>query len=69
MKEKRLLLCIGEISDIFLEEAETAIFAISKRKKIAKYGALAAAAAVGIALTYKFVLYRRANTQVVAKIA
>ncbi|MCL2198390.1 MAG: hypothetical protein FWB80_05665 [Defluviitaleaceae bacterium] len=70
MKEaKRLLTCIGEISDIFLEEAETAMFELSKRKKIAKYGALAAAAAFGLALTYRYVKKRSSARIAQAKTA
>ncbi|MCL2224775.1 MAG: hypothetical protein FWB96_07400 [Defluviitaleaceae bacterium] len=61
---KKLLFCIGEINDLFLEEAETFAPEKTSRKRIAKYGALAAAAAFGIAVTYKFI-----RTKQVAKSA
>ena len=57
---KRLLDFIGEISEIFIEEAETAVLLPSRRKKIAKYSALAAVAAFGIAMTYRYVRKRAA---------
>jgi hypothetical protein len=65
MNTKKLLLCFGEINDLFVEEAETAdvsdAFAPSeKRKRLAKYGALGLAAAFGIAVTVKFVRGRMA---------
>ena len=51
-----LLTSIGDIYDIFLEEAETAdiaaeLAAMTKRKTRIRNGTLAAAASVGIALT------------------
>ena len=59
---ERLLNCIGEIDDLFLEEAETADIAQirrAKRRRIVKYSAAAGlAASIGIALTF-FVLRPR----------
>jgi hypothetical protein len=46
-----LLDCIEEILDIFLEEAETADIAAAARRRKVRNGALAAAGALGIALT------------------
>lgn len=61
---ERLLDCIGEIDDLFLEEAETAdIVCIrrTKRKRIVKYSAAAGlAASFGIAVTYFVLRSRRA---------
>ena len=58
-----LLDCIGDIDDIFLDEADTADIAagIAVRKRFVRYGALAAAASVGIAATYWFIRAKRAN--------
>jgi len=50
-KAKRLLHCIGEMSDDFLEEAETA--PAPKSKKIIKYSAIGIVAAGGLVLAYK----------------
>ena len=57
-----LLTCIGEISDMFIEEAELADISLKAvtRKKIAKYSAMAAAASVGIAVTYWFIKSKKA---------
>jgi hypothetical protein len=51
---KRLFLYIGEIDDSFLEEGELAdlVSGIVTRKRLVKYSTLAAAASVGIAVTY-----------------
>ena len=61
---ERLLDCIGEIDDLFLEEAETADIASirrTKRKRIVKYSAAAGlAASLGIAVTYFALKARKA---------
>ena len=47
-----LLNCIGDIDEIFLEEAETADISQirrAKRRRAAKYGALGLAISVGVA--------------------
>jgi hypothetical protein len=58
---KNLFLCIGDIGDALLEEAE--LFDIvtesAKRRRIAKYGAVAAAASVGIAAAVWFFKQKR----------
>ena len=55
-----LLFLISEIDELFLEEAETASFEPGKitGKRVAKYGAIAAAAAVGLAVTYRIISVR-----------
>ena len=58
-KAKKLWACIGEISDAILEETELADIAaeaLTVRKRYVKYGALAAAATVGVAATTFFLL-------------
>ena len=54
IKAARLLACIGEIDDSFLEEAESADIAsgIAAHSRFVRYGKLAAAASFGIAVTY-----------------
>jgi len=60
MKAKRLLTCLGEIDDFFLEEAESADIASGvKRKRVVKYSALAAVASVSIAATYFLIRSKR----------
>jgi len=66
IKAKRLLMCIGEIDESFLEEEETADIAadIAARKQRVKRGALTAAASIGaasigIAVTYWVMRSRR----------
>ena len=54
---ERLLACIGEIDDTFLQEAEIADASImkrAKRKRIAKYSVagLAVSVSVGLAVAY-----------------
>jgi len=59
-KAKRLLICIGDINDSFLEEAELGIIPnLTKRKYLVQFGGVAAAASIGIAVTYWFVRYKR----------
>ena len=50
----KLLGCIGEISDEFLDEAEAfAVDPIAQtRKRLVRYSALATVASVGVAVTY-----------------
>jgi len=55
----RLLMGIGEIDELFIEEAET--LKSLRKKQIMKYGTLAAAASVGLAVTYFWVKARRAG--------
>jgi len=57
----RLFECIGEIDDLFLEEAYYADIAsdIAAKKRMAKYGTIAAAASVGIALTVWLIRSKR----------
>ena len=61
-KAKRLLICIGEIADSFLEEVESADIAPGKttRKRVVQYSALAAVASVSIAATYFLIRSKRA---------
>jgi len=49
-----LLECIGDISDFFLDEEDFAEIIINsvKRKRIVRYSTFAAAASIGIAVTY-----------------
>jgi len=62
---ERLLECIGEVDDFFLEEAESADIArakADKRKRIAKYsayGAAGLAVSVGIGLAAAYWRSRR----------
>ena len=58
----RLLACIGEINDSFLEEAESAdiVSRIVTRKRLVRYGKFAAAASFGIAVTYWLLRSKRA---------
>ena len=58
-----LLECIGEIDDLFLEEAfQTDILSeISAKKRLVQYGTIAAAASVGIALTV-WLIRSKSNT-------
>jgi len=62
-KAKRLLICIGEIADSFLEEVESADIVPSKttRKRVVQYSALAAVASVSIAATYFLIRSKRAS--------
>ena len=64
----RLLDCIGEIEDLFLDEALIADIAgdIAAKKRKAQYGTIAATASVGIVLTMWFIRSKRAAA---AKIA
>ena len=55
----RLFMGIGEIDEMFIEEAE--MLKSLRKKKIMKYGTLAAAASVGLAVTYFLVKARRAG--------
>ncbi|MCL2215613.1 MAG: hypothetical protein FWB91_01205 [Defluviitaleaceae bacterium] len=57
-----LFTCIGEINDLFLEEAEFADIAAyaASRKRLAKYGALAAVASVGVAVAFRLLRSKRA---------
>ena len=60
---EHLLDCIGEIEDIFLEEAETAdLINIrrTKRKRIVKYSAAGLAVSVGVAMAYWMIRQKRA---------
>ena len=57
---KKLITCIGEIDDLFIEESEKAIiYKTTQRKRIARYGTVAAAASFGIAVTYWFLKSKR----------
>ena len=60
-KMKRLFVCIGEIDDAILEEAETAdiVADTAARKRYVKYGTLAAAATVGVATATFFLIKSR----------
>jgi len=60
-RAERLLACIGEIDESILEEAESADIAsaTAARKRVVKYGALAAAASIGIAAACWFLRTRR----------
>jgi len=52
---ERLLRCIGEIDDFFLEEAELTNISFirnAKRKRIAKYSAAGLAVSFGMAAAY-----------------
>jgi len=65
-KAKRLWVCLGNISDYTLEETETADIpteTAARRKKIAKYSTLAAAASFGIALTLFIVRAKRSSSR------
>ena len=67
-KAKSLLLSIGEIDDLFLEEAESADIAsfeatrTAARKRIVRYSTLAATASIGIAVTCFVLRLRTGNT-------
>jgi len=65
LSAKTLLHCIGEISDVFVEEAETADVAslLATRKRLAKIGAAAAIASVGLVL-FSFVRSRKGKRMV-----
>jgi len=72
-KTKKIFFSIGDIDNIFLDEAETADIAAeeaartAKRKRIVKYSALAAAtASIGIAVTYFLFRSRQVNANTVA---
>jgi hypothetical protein len=56
---RHLLDCIEDIYDIFLEEAETAVFSTAARNRKIRNGALAAAGAVGIAFAVWLVKSKR----------
>jgi len=66
----RLLECIGEIEDLFLDETYGADIAgeMAARKRKAQYGTIAAAASLGIALTVWLIRSKR-NVRLSAKIA
>jgi len=51
-KAKKLFLWIGEIDDSFLEETELVNAGSVVRKRLVRYSTWAAAASVGIAVTY-----------------
>ncbi|MCL2357058.1 MAG: hypothetical protein FWC70_07865 [Defluviitaleaceae bacterium] len=55
---KRFSDCIGEIDDVFLEEAVSEDFAalLATRKRRIRYGALAAIASVGVAVVIPLTL-------------
>jgi len=61
LSAKKLFMCIGEINDFFLIEAETADIAaeLAARKRKAVLGTVAAAASVGIAVTTLWILRAR----------
>jgi len=50
-RAKRLLVCLGEIADSFLDETEAADIAAWRavRRRVVQVGAVAAAASVGVA--------------------
>jgi|GEM_PF-3917251 len=56
----KLLFSLSELDEMFLNEAEEFAPQVSNRKRIAKYSALATAAAVGLAVTVKFIRIKRA---------
>ena len=58
-KAKRLLDCIGDINDSFLEEELMGITSNVRRKYLVQFGGLAAAASIGIAVTYWLVRVKR----------
>jgi len=64
-KAMRLLSCIGGIQDSFIEEAESAVTApeSTTRKRLVRYGTIAAAASVGIAVTYFLIRSKRAASK------
>ncbi|MDR2182539.1 MAG: hypothetical protein LBE55_00020 [Clostridiales bacterium] len=68
IKAKKLFICIGEIDDAVLEEAEAADIpaeTVTARKRYVKYGTLAAAASFGVAVTtYLLLRYRRVSANV-----
>jgi len=62
IKAKRLFVCIGEIDETMLDEAETADIATdtaTTRKRYVRYGTLAAAATFGVTVTYLLLRQRR----------
>ena len=61
-KAKRLLDCIGGVSDLLVEEAESAGVSSggTVRGRLVRYGTLAAAASVGIAVTVLVIRSKRA---------
>ena len=59
MTALKLLACIGDIDQSFIEEATFADVLKTTRKRAAKYGAIAAAASIGIAATYWLVRQRK----------
>ena len=67
-RSKRLLACIGEIENSFLEETELAdiVSDTVARKRLARYSALAAAASVGIAAAYWLIRAKRASSKSVS---
>jgi len=60
-REKRLFDSIGEVDDCFLDEAETADIAsqLAARRRRAQYGAVGAAASLGIAVAVWFLRPKR----------
>ncbi|MCL2422022.1 MAG: hypothetical protein FWD03_09205 [Defluviitaleaceae bacterium] len=66
-KARRLLMCLGNIEDAFLEEVELlssikpSVAIYKTRKRVVQYSALAAAASVGIAVTYFVIKAKRTS--------
>jgi len=54
-----ILKCIGEINDLFIEEAESLTLPQRVSKRLMRYGTIAAAASVGLAVTYWYVRSKR----------
>ena len=50
-KAKKLLYCLGDMDDNFIEEAENV--KVAAHKKVIKYSAIGIAAAGGLVLAYK----------------
>jgi len=59
IKAKRLLDCIGDINDSFIEEEWAGIASNVTRKYLVQFGRVAAAASIGIAVTYWLVRIKR----------
>ena len=64
-RTERVFLCIGELEDKWLEEAETTVFVPVRFGKVAKVSVLAAAASIGVAAA--LLIYRASRTR--AKVA
>lgn len=56
----RLLVCIGGIDDLILEEIESIAADAVSRKRLMRYGGLAAAASVGVAVACWWIKAKRA---------